>query len=160
MRCVHKTYNIFYRQIESARHVTFQQDRDRLLFYGATHDFSLCTPFLIRFLKMQAKIQLGHLLNQLSTAYEMPYQQLSIRSQKTLWGSCSSDANIQLNYKILFLPESVAHYILVHELCHTIHLNHSKKFWQNVARFVPDFAAQRAALHDADQWVPKWIVYH
>lgn len=74
-----------------------------------------------------------------------------------MWGSCTVKKDIQLNYKILFLPESLARYILIHELCHTIHLNHSMSFWKMVARYVPDYRAQIKALREADQFLPRWL---
>jgi predicted metal-dependent hydrolase len=69
----------------------------------------------------------------------LPYNRVSIRGQKTRWGSCSSDKNINLNYKLLFLEPEFVKYIIIHELCHTIHLNHSREFWQLVGDFYPDY---------------------
>ncbi|MFA5158586.1 MAG: SprT family zinc-dependent metalloprotease [Patescibacteria group bacterium] len=74
------------------------------------------------------------------------YNKLTIKNQKTCWGSCSRKANLNFNYKILFLPEAVQDYIIAHELCHLKAFNHSKTFWSLVSRMIPDYAVMRQEL--------------
>lgn len=69
-----------------------------------------------------------------------------IKKQKTRWGSCSSLGNLNFNYKILFLPESLADYIIVHELCHLREMNHSAKFWGLVGEVISDYKERRQEL--------------
>lgn len=64
-----------------------------------------------------------------SQRYHLPYNRAAFRCQKTKWGSCSSADNISLNINITFLPTHLQDYILLHELCHIRHKNHSKAFW-------------------------------
>ena len=71
--------------------------------------------------------------------YGFAYNSIRIKNQKTRWGSCSKRGNLNFNYKILFLSESVRDYIIVHELCHLKEFNHSKKFWNLVAQTFPDY---------------------
>jgi predicted metal-dependent hydrolase len=73
-------------------------------------------------------------------------KKLSFRSQKTLWGSCSSKGHISLNWRMVAFPEEVYDYILVHELCHLVHQNHSPQFWALVETFQPNFKQQRRWL--------------
>ena len=68
-------------------------------------------------------------LERFSRLYDLPYNRAAFRCQKTLWGSCSGQNNISLNINITFLPEHLQDYILLHELCHIRHKNHSKDFW-------------------------------
>ncbi|MGC1525969.1 MAG: M48 family metallopeptidase, partial [Phormidesmis sp.] len=62
-----------------------------------------------------------------------------------------------LNFKLLFLPRPLVHYVLVHELCHTVHMNHSKHFWALVAKKQPDYQWRRDALKKAWRYVPRWV---
>lgn len=78
--------------------------------------------------------------------YGLPYKKISIRAQKTRWGSCSKVGNLSFNYKIAVLPREIAEYIVVHEICHLGAFDHSKKFWNLVARTVPNHKAIRKAL--------------
>jgi len=66
------------------------------------------------------------------------YNRINIKNQKTRWGSCSKKGNLNFNYKILFLPEKIQDYIIVHELCHLKEFNHSKKFWNFVEKVRPE----------------------
>lgn len=75
-----------------------------------------------------------------------------IRDQKTRWGSCSSDGEISLNWRLVLLPSELADYILIHELCHLRHMDHSPRFWGLVATMAPDYVIRReriAALQPA-----------
>lgn len=71
--------------------------------------------------------------------YNFNFNRISIRNQRTRWGSCSQKGNLNFNYKIIFLPERCAEYIIVHELCHLGELNHSRRFWDLVARTIPEY---------------------
>lgn len=78
--------------------------------------------------------------------YNFSYKNISVKNQKTRWGSCSKRGNLNFNYKILFLPEKLADYIVVHELCHLGELNHSKKFWQLVEKAIPKYKEAKTRL--------------
>ena len=64
---------------------------------------------------------------------------ISIRTQKTRWGSCSSEGNLNFNCLLMLAPESVRDYVIVHELCHRLEMNHSKRFWDLVSSYIPDY---------------------
>ncbi len=78
--------------------------------------------------------------------YNYTIGRITIRDQKTRWGSCSSKGNLNFNYKIVFLPIELADYIIVHELCHLGEFNHSTRFWKLVEKQCPDHLARRNEL--------------
>ena len=76
------------------------------------------------------------------------YNQIAIRTQRTRWGSCSSKGNLNFNCLLALVPSEVLDYIVVHELCHRRELNHSDRFWNEVARVMPDYKIRRKWLKD------------
>lgn len=81
-----------------------------------------------------------------SNMYNINFNKISIKNQKTRWGSCSRVGNLNFNYKILFLPKILADYVIVHEICHLIEFNHSKKFWDLVGIAIPNHKNVRKEL--------------
>jgi predicted metal-dependent hydrolase len=77
----------------------------------------------------EAQDELFSRLDYFSREHDLPYNRAAFRCQKTKWGSCSSQNNISLNINIAFLPAHLQDYILLHELCHIRHKNHSRDFW-------------------------------
>lgn len=88
--------------------------------------------------KEQARELAKRKIEELNLAYGFSYDRISIRNQKSRWGSCSRKGNLNFNYKIVHLPEKYLDYIIVHELCHLKEFNHSKRFWDLVAETIPD----------------------
>lgn len=84
---------------------------------------------------------------------------LSIRRQRTRWGSCTARRRINLNCAALFLAPSLVEYLIVHELCHLRYMNHSRRFWRLVESFVPDYRSREAGLAAAWNGVPGWVFY-
>ncbi|MFA6159696.1 MAG: M48 family metallopeptidase [Parcubacteria group bacterium] len=71
--------------------------------------------------------------------YGFAFNKINIKNQKTRWGSCTKSKNLNLNYKIIFLPKKHQDYIIVHEMCHLKEFNHSRKFWVLVGKFLPNY---------------------
>ena len=82
--------------------------------------------------------------------YGFSFNSVRIKNQKTCWGSCSRKQNLNLNYKIVFLPQKHQDYVVVHELCHLKELNHSRKFWALVEKAIPDYLDIKKELRNHD----------
>ncbi len=78
------------------------------------------------------------------------YGTITVRNQLTRWGSCSSRGNLSFNCVLALCPREVADYVIIHELCHRIHMNHSPAFWQQVEKYCPDYKAHRAYLKNSN----------
>jgi len=111
---------------------------------------------LRRWLTGKAKAHLVPWLQRLSDDLDLPVNKITVRGQKTRWGSCSSQKNISINRNLLFLPASLARYLFVHELCHTVYLNHSRSYWSLVGKIEPDYRRLDRELHSASRYVPLW----
>jgi predicted metal-dependent hydrolase len=81
---------------------------------------------------------------------------VQIRLQRTRWGSCSSSGSISLNASLLFVAPALVRYLFVHELCHLFSMNHSRRFWNAVERFEPDYRALDRKLTAAWALIPLW----
>lgn len=76
------------------------------------------------------------------------YQKITIRDQKTRWGSCSSNGTLSFSFRLMLAPPRVLDYVVVHELCHLTHMNHSKEFWNMVEDILPDYKEHRKWLKE------------
>jgi predicted metal-dependent hydrolase len=85
-------------------------------------------------------------VTQWNIRYNFLPRKISIKNQKTRWGSCSKKGNLNFNYKIVHLSESLVDYLVVHELCHLKEFNHSKRFWELVGQAIPDYKKLRGEL--------------
>ncbi|MFK7857420.1 MAG: M48 family metallopeptidase [Granulosicoccus sp.] len=108
-------------------------------------------------LKELARRFLPPLLASYSHLHGFQYQRVSIRGQRSVWGSYSSSGTISLNYKLLFLSRELVDYVLLHELAHTVHLNHSAAFWELLCRVNVNARVLDRRLADAGHQVPPWL---
>jgi len=129
----------------------------QLVLLGDSDDWNLCRAALKQWLVQTAKQQLSPWLARISDQTGLTYQRVTVRSPKTRWGSCSSTHSISLNSKLLFLRPAVVRYVLVHELCHTVHFNHSPKFWDLVSRHESRYEALKTELRQGHHQVPHWM---
>jgi predicted metal-dependent hydrolase len=136
----HYLGNLYPFTIQSSKNLSFngisfsaeQIDKDKLLKWYKTAFKSIAIPRLDYY----------------ADTFLLPYKQVRLKAQKTLWGSCSHTNNINLNYLLIRAPMDIIDYVIVHELAHTKIKNHSKDFWQLVESILPEYKASKSWLKD------------
>jgi predicted metal-dependent hydrolase len=157
LRALNKTWDIEYTPAP-VKHIKINESLEStVILWGNTRTEALARQALKKWLAIQGDRYLGPWLRRLSQDIGLPFRDVTCRGQKTLWGSCSQDKNISLNYKLLFLPAPLVHYVMVHELCHTQHMDHSKAFWNLVGQCERDYKGLDRDLNKAMQYVPRWL---
>ena len=148
--------------IDEQWRITYDSQQQKpLIAHHEECQLNLCThtearPQLTQWLHHHARRHLIQKLTEYSELTGLSYNKVFIKNQKTRWGSCSSKGNINLNRNLLFLPQALVNYVLVHELCHTMHLNHSARFWRLVERYQPSYHQYDKQLHHAHRYIPAW----
>jgi len=125
---------------------------DKIRFFKNTNRKSVRTFSRKDYLanKERARVLAHERIKFFNQTYGFSFNKIFIKNQKTRWGSCSEKGNLNLNYKIMFLPERHRDYIIVHELCHLKQLNHSPEFWALVAKTFPDHRTLRRELRNRE----------
>jgi predicted metal-dependent hydrolase len=103
-------------------------------------------PAIERHLREIATRELPARTLELAALHRLPVRRVSVRNQRSRWGSCSRRGTISLNWRLVQAPVLVRDYIILHELAHLVQMNHSKRFWREVARLCPEFARAEAWL--------------
>lgn len=116
-----------------------------LTVYGSPERFN---DMVTIFLKHYAKEELTKICETYAKKMGKTINRITLRNQKSRWGSCSSQGNISLNWRLLFTPRDVAVYVCIHEVAHLTEMNHSPSFWKIVSNFDP-------AYKDSQQWLKK-----
>lgn len=157
LRALGRSWQVDYQPAAGDR-IEVRATPDRLQLYGPIHQVVACQRALQAWIRPTAKQHLVPWLDQVSQEIQLPYSRATLRRQKTRWASCSSRHSISLNDKLLFLPPPLVRYVLVHELCHTMHLNHSAAFWALVEQWEPDYRTLDCQLKEGWQYIPDWLV--
>lgn len=114
---------------------------------------SLVTKLALKTLRVEAKAYLPRRLDYLANQYGCSFESLCFSSASTRWGSCSTRGTISLNVWLMQLDHALIDYVIIHELCHTRHMNHSVKFWQLLESIDPDYKTHRRTLKKLH---PNW----
>ena len=121
------------------------------------HDDEACVSALKRWLAATAREHFEPKLRALSAATGNSFKRMHVRGQKTCWGSHSSTGTISINYCLLFLKPELVRYLMIHELCHAAHMNHSRRFWALVEKHEPEYRRLDKQLSEAWRHIPAWV---
>ena len=136
-----------------------EQPERKLVIYGMHYSKRAAIRLLLKWIKLKSQDYLSMQTLKFNCKTNVKYKKLRVRPLKTGWGNCSSDKTISLNYLSIFLPPTLLRHLIIHELCHIRYLDHSPQFWEEVAKFDRNWKKNKIALHEADVYIPKWVLF-
>ena len=157
LSAIAEKWHIEYHYTSDLKLALTEHSEQRLIVLGNIHDIDACKSALRQWIAEKAQSHLVPWLQTVSKMHQLPFGKTAIRGQKTRWASCSGYKTISINYRLLFLPQRLVDYVFIHELCHTVHLDHSQRFWNLVGEKDPSYKLLNSELRDAWRNVPLWI---
>lgn len=147
-------HSIFYRgrqylveaRVESGSTGKVEVEEDRLLVVVPPGLEGNVAAVLERWLRQMARLLVNQRIRVMNEKFKLPFNRVFIKGQKTRWGSCSQQKNLNFNWRLVMAPLPVLDYIVAHELAHLVEMNHSKKFWDLVELIYPNYKVQKAWL--------------
>lgn len=132
-------------------------DDSTLTLWGCVERVKKCREALREWLMEKARQDMIPWLHRLSREHDLPFGKVLVKGQKTIWGSCSRHKILSINFKLLLISRELVHYVFLHELCHTVYLDHSSKFWDLVAQKEPNYKKLDKELRNAWHSLPPWV---
>jgi len=157
LAAIGRRFGVRYVRQAGAKSVRWRCRDDVIILSGRTDDDAQCVAALKRWLSSTAKKEFEPRLRSLSALTGNTYRKMQVRGQRTCWGSHSGKGTISTNYCLLFLQPALLRYLMIHELGHARHMNHSRRFWNLVGRYEPDYRRLDKQLTEAWKQVPSWL---
>lgn len=157
LTALNEKWHVFYKQTAIST-VRIKQKENVIVVYGNIKQQNLCLKALRNWLKEKARETFKALLKKHTSNMQVDYTSLRVANQKSRWGSCSSNKSISLNMKMLFLAENIMNYVIIHELSHITHMNHSAKFWDHVNKFEPNYKTYDKELRSSWKNIPRFML--
>ena len=155
LQAVGERWPVEYRTTSAAGVRAYAQG-SLLVVCGAVDDAEKCLTALTRWLDRTARERLLPMLDETAEEAGIAFESARVRRQRSRWGSCTSRRTISLNRNLVFLPEHLVRSLMLHELAHTMVMNHSQRFWSTLCNLDPDARAHRAQMREAHDFVPVW----
>lgn len=159
LRALQETFSITYIAANDSALILEHKADQHLCLCGPIDNKKSVFNVLEDFFKQYARFYLQQRLDELSEQLNLPYNRLTVRAQKTRWGSCSSRKNINLNYRLIFIEKYLLDYVLTHELLHTTHMNHAKEYWSELDSIIPNSRMIDKQLNQITKSLPCWIFH-
>jgi predicted metal-dependent hydrolase len=157
LRVIGEEWSVDYRATTAENVSGVERPGNRLLVVGDTDNEQAVRACLKRWLSRKAHQHIVPWTQRLARENRLDVEKFTVKSQRTRWASCSARRIISLNLRLLFLPEPMVRYVLLHELAHTQQLNHSTRFWAIVRHLEPNFERLDAELRTAWRFIPAWL---
>jgi hypothetical protein len=143
-------HDISFEQIKSVKPLVIKVGQTLRVFQSETKSISH-NSIISNWLKETARKHIIERTNYIANTYNFHYNRLSIKNQRTRWGSCSGKKNLNFNWRLIMTPHECVDYVIIHELAHTKQMNHSKNFWAIVEEIMPDYKSHKKTLHAIEQ---------
>ena len=153
---IEETWNVTYFPTPGKQLTVHEDDYFSLVLSGDSEDPYKISEALNSWMRQKAQEVFIPWVSQISREHALPFNKVTIRRQKTRWGSCSSQKSLNLNQNLLFLPAPLVRYVMVHELAHTKHHNHSPAFWKYLDTLLPDSKRLQKETVGSYSQVPHW----
>ncbi|MGQ9807217.1 MAG: M48 family metallopeptidase [Armatimonadota bacterium] len=157
LRALGQSVPVSWQPDGAARRATLREVDGQLVISCEIRNGELCRLLLRRWVMRKGWQVLPSWLARVACETGIGYAGCSVNSARTRWGSCSRQGKINLSARLLFVPSHLVRHVMIHELCHTVHPDHSVRFWDLVRSFDPDYASLRAELREATRLVPLWM---
>jgi len=154
---IDRHFCVRYERDDGDKSVRYRVRGNTVILSGRTQDETLCVIALKRWLVALGKKEMLPTLRALSTQTDNAFKKMHVRGQKTCWGSHSSTGTVSLNYCLMFLGPRHLRYVMIHELCHARHMNHSQRFWRLVGKFEPMYRQLDKDLNTCWKRIPTWV---
>jgi predicted metal-dependent hydrolase len=158
LRAIGQDWSVAYRQTEQATVTAAERPGQELLVFGDLEDEAAVFEALRRWLARKTREHVAPWLLSLASDRGLAVTQVAIRAQRTRWASCSTHGTISLNLRLMFLPQELVRYALLHELAHLREMNHSRRYWAFLASIEPNYHTLDRELRQAWRLVPDWIL--
>ena len=152
-----ETWSVVYREDKTKSGLWLRANKGELVITGTAFSRQDVIRKLKDWLRLRVRENLFPIAEKLAASHNFKLGGLLVKSQRTRWASCSVKRNLSLNTKLLFISPELVRYVLIHELCHTEHMNHSSEFWRLVQPHEPQFRILDQQLREAWKRVPQWM---
>lgn len=131
------------------------EESDEYVYFKKPKDNRIWPPddVLVGYYRYLAKLEIPERFYQYSDNLPFKYNKIFIRSQKTKWGTCSNKGNLSFNWRLIKCPYWIWEYLFIHELCHTVHMNHSKTYWKLVESYYPEHKRARKWIKENGMFI-------
>lgn len=157
LAAVGQAWTVEYRSTPSRRVTATEHTGQRVIVSGDTANRDACRDALLRWLRRRAKTILEPWLRKLALDTGFTAGRVVVRSQRTRWASCSRQGAVSLNVRLLFIAPELVRHVMLHELCHTVRMDHSKRFWGLLEKHDADCQSHRRLVRAAWHEVPSWL---
>ncbi len=157
LQAVGESWSVSYCPTDSMRVVAREHAGRTVVLSGRAVDREACRDALLRWLQRKAKASLEPWLREIALEGGFTVDRVTVRSQRTRWASCSHQGSISLNLRLLFVAPEIARHVMLHELCHTVRMDHSAQFWALLEKHDREWRIHRREARVAWRGLPAWL---